>query len=277
MRKEFFMLLIKKYLMIIFLFILFFSCNKNTENFSLYSNKITNKTLNTFINPYLNLGDFHNRGLDSVYLYLNNNRDSIINYNSLLQITSHGIKKYIENSGNDYCKESIKKGYTVAKQYYNFYKDSTQISPYDSLLKTDDFNFKQLYYFKHMFNLYKYSLSTSDMYDSLNVLNYEIYSNLDSTESKPLLIISAILGRSYDYWNNANNYNKWESLSMSINNNLLKISSNESTLGDIGKADAVSAGAAVIPCIGSTVGYIGCVGGAAVGGSAVYALITWIF
>ena len=232
-------------------------------------------------NPYAWIGEAHNEGLSAVINCLEANRNEIRDEAELLAAADMGIKRYFsEKYGIIPDQAALRHSYDLAmskSRVDRLGKNSSGVSLVDSLMRSGVYTDGELSFLGRLRNLRHGAITPQAYDDSINAINRDACDQLGEKGAEKILVQTSIARSSYHYW--TAHANRWLDLMSGFGGKAFRKTS--SVLGDsvfdgyvdnVVETDYVAAGAAIIPCAFSTIGWTWCVMGAALGASTVYAL-----
>jgi hypothetical protein len=227
-----------------------------------------------FQNPYSQVGEIHNAGIDYTFSYLKANKARLVTKPALLDVAHEAVASFLPGTtvvSNDILSSQI--GSIVKRGNSSLLKSMLSKASSDSLFLILGYNEKQIEFLNRLFNLGEDSLSIDTAKDSISNINTDAFAILGPDDSRPILMASSVMESSFEYW--LTHLKEWEEFFASLWGPKLHKRTEmwEPDWIAIGKADAEGAAAGGIACIFSTVAYLPCVAEAAVFASVANA--TW--
>lgn len=240
---------------------------------------VTNPMYKSFVNPYDEVGKIHNEGLDYCLNYLKEHSGTVKSKDGLLLLANEGISKFNKEKNITISAEVYNKTMNFVKDYFSNSKTDKELKKItDNDLLSLGYSEKQTNYFNRLFSLFEASSSLEILKDSINYISFEALHNLTEADASPILAASSVMLNSLEYW-----YTHTDELykiaELITGNKLNKIQREPIDWLEVGKVDAYALAGAAIPCIGATIGWAACAGGAALAASmleATFQLIQYI-
>ena len=185
----------------------------------------------TVSNPYHQVGDMHNEGLDHILETLKDQLNSQPNGQSsekssrLYKSMKYGISTYVkEHSVN--VKNFDKHYNKLTKDIQQIGKISNSYDLFGDLITNGGLSDNEIAYLNQLDDLIQTSSSINNLKQIISNANNHIINNFSSTKSDQVLAATSILISSTQYWND--NYDEWVAIITQIVNS--DQSSNESYL-----------------------------------------------
>lgn len=224
------------------------------------NNKITDNT--SYINPYKEIGEVHNKGLEFVCnkLQIMGEENLKFKKDELELICINKMKEFAENEIENYCELDYIHGLNI-DYFINNVTTTTKDTFLDSVLSSSDLNPTQIEYLNRLIDLSnEFESILSELQDSLGIVNLEIINDIELCDDEKTLLLAStsVTESSFDYWDD-NFYNWLSAICNLLGEDINSIENLDSISEEIWKEDIK----------GGIIG--GITGGAASGGAGIIA------
>lgn len=237
------------------------------------SPSMNNSAAASFNNPYDFVGKLHNDGLRFALEYLRAqvNERASQHPEELPGEAKNSIRIYFKEKNLAVSEEGLQKGENIGKNYFvHLSKNRDPLLFVDSVINQAGYTPKQIVYMKRIARADGKNQNLESFKRSLSELNQRASEELGEEDSRPVLIFSAILENSGEYW--SKHGSEWKGLRQGrLSPGSLNKSSVESMCDfnwlRIGAVDAIGASSAGLGCLVTTIAYFDCVAIAALAAS----------